>query len=877
MKVFQVLLSALKGTLGLAFSLFLGWAVGAGAAQAAGRSFTTGAVPAWVAPIPVETQAPLPLDQISNGVYYLLADRQVRVNGSDRQNFQHFAIKVVNDKGLEDAASVDIDYDPSYQRLTLHTLSVHRQGQITSRLATAQIRTLQRERELEAQVLDGQLTVSIALKDVRVGDVVEYAYTLQGSRPVLQGHQSGMFDMQWRSPLHALHARLLWPTERPIRIEATPGIPQAEERELNGVHEYVWRARAVSGLQINNQLPAWYDPYPFVQWTSFGDWGEVSRWAVPLYRVPALPAGELADEVLRIRQAYTDPADQLVAALRFVQQNIRYLSVAIGEGSYTPSPPALVMQRRFGDCKDKTLLTLTLLKALGIEAQAALVNTSIRKGVRDRVPSPGAFNHVLVRARIGSKWFWIDPTNDPQTGTLASISQPYFGFALVVSPETRELEPMPQGDASSHVRKVFTTYDASSGVGQTATLTVTTELQGLSAERMRSDVARNNLEELGRRYLKFYGGYFPGIESAGSVSVQDDTRSNVVTVVERYRLPRFWTPGDRKGQVEAAIKAPDLLSALETPDEVVRTAPLSVDHPVVVESFVEVRLPEDWDVEPEQSKVEHPAFVFADELTSTPRLLKRHSRYLSLEDHVAPSDVAAYANKLKEARANLGLILTHTPPTEATDDDGPLTTFGWPVAIYLLLLAAACYWLARKLYRYDPPDQAAAAEGAKPWGFWLVLFVVLMLLNWVIEWKTLWEYVGPVVRDLWSHVVLHRPPESTVGHLAGFGFVALMLTLTVVYLMLYFGQRSSLPRLTFGFFGLTFVITLLSATLLDERLLTGPEGVKNIREFLGAVLWCLYFYRSKRVKATFVRRYRAAAAPTEPAPVPPAAMSETNT
>lgn len=855
LKVFQVLLSSLKGTLGLAFSLCLGWAVCAGAAQAAGRSFTTAAAPAWVTPIPVETEAPLPMDQIRNGVYYLLADRQVRVNGSDRQNFQHFAIKVVNDKGLEDAASVDIDYDPSYQRLTLHTLAVHRQGQVTSRLASAQIRTLQRERELEAQVLDGQLTVSITLKDVRVGDVVEYAYSLQGSRPVLQGHQSGSFDMQWRSPLHALHARLLWPTDRPLRVEISPGVPPAQERTVNGLRELLWTARSVPGLQVNDQVPAWYDPYPFVQWTSFRDWGEVSRWAVPLYRVPSLPAGELADEVVRIRQTHADPEDRLVAALRFVQQNIRYLSVAIGEGSYTPSPPALVMQRRFGDCKDKTLLTLTLLKALGVEAEAALVNTSIRKGVRDLVPSAGAFNHVLVRARIGSKWFWIDPTNDPQTGTLDSISQPSFGFALVVSPETRELEPMPQGDASSNVRKVFTTYDASSGIGKTATLTVTTELQGLSAERMRSDVARNNLDELGRRYLKFYGGYFPGIESAGSVRVQDNTPTNVVTVVERYRLPGFWTPGDRKGQLEAAIKAPDLLSALQAPDDLVRTAPLSVDHPVVVESFVEVRLPEDWDVGPEHSKVEHPAFVFADELTTTPRLLKRHSRYISLEDHVAPSDVAAYASKLKEARVNLGLILTHTPPTAAADDDGPLTNFGWPVAVYLLLLAAACYWLARKLYRYDPPDQAAAAHGAKPWGFGVVVFGAALIQGSLRDWRDIWDAFRPVTRDLWFHVVRHQPPESTFLDLVNFGCMALLLTALILQLVLYFGRRSSLPRVTYGIWGLLFLLTLYTLTQSGDMPFSGKEGSKALAQVLVTLLWSLYLYRSRRVKATFVRRY----------------------
>ncbi len=837
------------------------WMVWCGMTQAwaAAGTPTKGPAPAWVTSIALDNNAPVPQDQIRSGVYYLLTDRQTRVAGNDRQRFNRIAIKAVNETGLEQAASVDIDFDPSYERLTLHTLAVHRQGQVLSQLASASIRTLQRERELEAQVLDGQLSVSIALKDVRVGDVVEYAYTLQGSRPVMQGHHAGAFDLQWRSPVHTLHARLLWPADRPLQIKSPDGAVPAVERTLGGLRELTWSAQAVPGLRVNEQTPAWYDPYPFVQWTSFRDWGEVSRWAVPLYRVPALPAGEPAQEVERIRQAFPDQGDQLVAALRFVQQNIRYLSVAIGEGSYTPTPPAVVMQRRFGDCKDKTLLTLTMLKALGIDARAALVNTEIREGVKDRVPSAAAFNHVLVRAQVGAQTYWLDPTSDPQTGTLQSISQPYFGFALVVDPETRDLEPMPQGVATQTVRKIRTEFDATQGIGQTATLTITTELSGRSAERQRSDLARSNLEELQRNYLNFYDSYYPGIALAAPISVSDNTRTNVLTVVERYRIGKFWTGGTKPDDLEASVGVPDLSSMLREPAERVRNAPLAITHPSVVDSTLVVRLPEDWTVAPERHDIRHPAFHFTDHLTTTPRVLTRVSRYVSLSDHVRAEDMADYARQLEAARNALWLDLTHHPKAKAAkaDDDGPLTSFGWPVAAYLVALAWVCWWLAHKLYRYDPPGPAAAAEDAKPWGFWLVLFGLSLCFDWVKERQTVWASVGPVLRDLWFHVVLHRPPESTVIHLVTFGVMALMLTLSVVQLLLYFGRRTSLPRVTYGMFGFLVLLSLTVSSLSDEPMFSGAEGDQNIRELVAAMLWSLYLYRSKRVKATFVRRYRA--------------------
>lgn len=693
-----------------------------------------GPVPGWVKSIPLEEKAPVPVDQIRDGVYYLLVDRQTRVSGTDRQQFYRFAVKAVNEKGLEHAASVDIDFDPAFQRLHLHTLAVHRQGRVISRMATAQIRTLQREKELEALILDGRLTASVLLQDVRVGDVVEYAYTLRGTRPEMRGHQFGAFDMQWRDPVHSLYTRLLWPPERPIQFKNANMDQPATEGLQGGLRQFEWKAQAVPGLHVSDGAPVWYDPYPFVQWSSFRDWGEVSQWAVPLYAVPKLPAGELRAEVDRIRRTHADPGDQVVAVLQFVQKNIRYMSVAMGAGSYIPSQPDVVLARRFGDCKDKTLLTLTMLKALGIEARAGLVNTRVREGVVQRVPSAAAFDHVLVRAQVNGQHYWIDPTRYPQTGPIHAISQPYFGHALIVDPATRDLEPMQQGDATQTKRKIRTEIDATKGIGKTAILTITTELTGLSAEQLRNQLSGSNVDAVQLDYLNFYSGYYPSIVSAGPMEVDDNTRTNVLTVVERYQIADFWTKGDKPGMLEASVRAPDMHSHLKGPSERVRNAPLEIPHSTVIENTTVVRLPEDWPVNPESTVVRHPAFEFTDKLTTTPTLLTRVSRYTSLSDHVRAEDLSDYAKKLKDARDAIDLVLTYTPPRPAAPARfAPFDLEGlrWPLAAYFLFLGAACYWIVRKFGQQR--DVPAPADDLVYAGFWVrvcafLLDTVLLLL-----------------------------------------------------------------------------------------------------------------------------------------------------
>src|SRR5690606_12491954 len=117
----------------------------------------------------------------------------------------------------------------------------------------------------------------------------------------------------------------------------------------------------------------------------------------------------IESEIKRIASTETSDEGRLLAALRFVQGEIRYLGVEVGPGSHAPSPPDQVLARRLGDCKDKTLLTVTLLDRLGIEAHPPLVATGLRRAIAQRLPSPGAFDHVIVLAKLDGQFIWLDP------------------------------------------------------------------------------------------------------------------------------------------------------------------------------------------------------------------------------------------------------------------------------------------------------------------------------------------------------------------------------------------------------------------------------------------------------------------------------------
>ena len=117
-----------------------------------------------------------------------------------------------------------------------------------------------------------------------------------------------------------------------------------------------------------------------------------------------------------------------------MQDDIRYTGLEIGAGAYRPSPPAVVLERRFGDCKDKVLLFVTLMRALGFESHPALVHSELGRGIAERVPGPGAFDHAIAKLRWKGRDYWLDATTSGQGGTLATLAQADFGLALVLAP-----------------------------------------------------------------------------------------------------------------------------------------------------------------------------------------------------------------------------------------------------------------------------------------------------------------------------------------------------------------------------------------------------------------------------------------------------------
>ena len=189
----------------------------------------------------------------------------------------------------------------------------------------------------------------------------------------------------------------------------------------------------------------------------------------------------LKQEAARIAAAHSGDLARASAALELVEQQTRYIFVGLNQGGMTPASADETWARRYGDCKGKSVLLLALLAELGIDAEAVLAsNSGIDDGLDQRLPNPGLFDHVLVRARIDGQTWWLDGTYPGVARPTTRPMVPYH-WVLPLSEAGASIEQVPFAPHDLPQKIDLWDLDASDGFNAPARVRQQTILRGPDA------------------------------------------------------------------------------------------------------------------------------------------------------------------------------------------------------------------------------------------------------------------------------------------------------------------------------------------------------------------------------------------------------------
>lgn len=445
--------------------------------------------PVWVVPQEVPVA---PAGESGVPLRVLLTDVQMNLAPTVSETYFDNVLLIQTPQGLTTVGNIAVAWRPETDLVTIHKLRILRDGKEIDVLGAGQTFTiLRREDQLEFAALSGVLTAVIQPEGLRVGDRVEFAYTLKRTDPLLGGTPEQIVGVAPASAPVRVHLRARWPADYKMTWRASKFLEPVNEAHADKFTEVSTTRNNDEPLVEPAGAPARFGVDRVMQFSGHKSWSEISKLIFPLFDHAAQLSrtSPLQAELTRIRAASPDPKVRAAAALRLVQDQIRYVYLGMNDARLVPADVETTWSRRYGDCKAKTALLLALLHDLGIEAEPVAVATIAGDAVPTRLPMIGLFNHVLVRATIAGKVYWLDGTRSGDR-RLDDLSVPNLGWGLPLRRGGAELIRLEPAPLSVPMEETTIKVDASDGATDQVSVTAQTVLRGDSATVAQAALSR---------------------------------------------------------------------------------------------------------------------------------------------------------------------------------------------------------------------------------------------------------------------------------------------------------------------------------------------------------------------------------------------------
>ena len=290
---------------------------------------------------------------------------------------------------------------------------------------------------------------------VRRNCVVEYEYQLRFSSLLYWS------DWFFQSHLPVLHSRYTLVIPRHfdfnVRVLNDKIVPKVDFRK--GKKVFVWETSNKEAIRQEIFMPPAADlvsrvAFAPVEFEFDGEtypsrsWNDIAVWYREISQPDAVSTEELHLLAQELTSGLSSPEEKMKVLYEYVQEHVRYVSVAIGVGAFKPLPCAEILEYGYGDCKDMTALLLALLRAAQIEAFPAMLSTKGHRRVLTEMPKVKQFDHVVTAVPSAGSYVWLDPACRncgfgelpyEDQGASVLLVKP-GGGELTVTPETEQGE-----------------------------------------------------------------------------------------------------------------------------------------------------------------------------------------------------------------------------------------------------------------------------------------------------------------------------------------------------------------------------------------------------------------------------------------------------
>ncbi len=199
-----------------------------------------------------------------------------------------------------------------------------------------------------------------------------------------------------------------------------------------------WEIRDMPALDLEDQLatPPWsaLAARMSVKWGDSAvkgvdnQWRAIGLWQQNLEEHRPDPTPEITAKAQELIAGAPDFYTRLSRITSYIQKNIRYFIVTKGIGGWQAHYAADIYRNRYGDCKDKTTLLISMLQAIGVRAYYLHVDS--RRGIIDPNAPSLAGNHMITAIEM--------PADDADPRLAARVKAANGKTLLIFDPTDEE-------------------------------------------------------------------------------------------------------------------------------------------------------------------------------------------------------------------------------------------------------------------------------------------------------------------------------------------------------------------------------------------------------------------------------------------------------
>ena len=304
-----------------------------------------------------------------------------------------FAVKILNQSGIDNWKEYDIDYNSNSQKLIIDKVEVIKAN----------------GNKIKAETDDN----SVVFTNLEIGDVCHLEYRLQDySRGELAKQFFDQFLFQYIIPSVENSYSILTPASKTFNYVVSNGNIKPVISDVEGMKLYQWKSENQPAVKQEPYMTQLVDDVPMLSFSSIPNWKYVSNWYKDL-TTSKFNSDYVLKETLSTLLKGQENASQLDKAkifYNYILENITYSNVPFMHSNFVPQKASRTITTRLGDCKDMATLFVALCRESVIDANLVLLATR-DKGL-NQLPLPSVdFNHCIAQLNVDNKTYYLELTN----------------------------------------------------------------------------------------------------------------------------------------------------------------------------------------------------------------------------------------------------------------------------------------------------------------------------------------------------------------------------------------------------------------------------------------------------------------------------------